>query len=151
MIRVHLERTIHRPIQQVFQHLTDIPRYPEWMPGNSILRHCTQDSDGVVGPGTTYTDRTTLGTVQGEVAEFQRPTRVVFHYSARLLGRVVLEGWPGYTLERTGPDTTLVRHDAEARLYGPFRVLQPVVQRIARNERRRTVDALKRSLESTTA
>lgn len=148
MIEVQLDRTINRPIQQVFEHLTDIERYPQWMPRKSILRDCTQDSPGSVGQGTLYTDKTSFGTVHGEVAAYQAPTRVVFHYAMRWFGRTVMEGWPGYTLERAGSARTVVHHHAKARLWGPLRLLQPIIQHIANNERRRTIDALKTALES---
>lgn len=148
MIRVDIEETIDRPIEEVFERLIDIERYPEWMPKRGLLVSCTQDDEGPVGVGTPYTDRTRLGTVRGEVVAFDRPKRVVFAYTARLGGRTLMRGWPGYTLERDGGGRTRVHHVAEGHLYGPFKLMRPLIQVIARGERRRTVDALKRSLES---
>lgn len=148
MIQVEINAIIKRPIEEVFEQLVDIPRYPEWMPDNSLLITCAKDSEGPVGVGTAYSDKTRLGTVRGEVAVFDRPHKVVFHYTARLLGMTVMEGWPGYALERDGEAATRIHHKAEARLYGLFKLAQPLVQRMARNERQRTVDALKESLES---
>jgi uncharacterized protein YndB with AHSA1/START domain len=148
MIQVEINATIKRPIEEVFEQLVDIPRYPEWMPDSSLLITCTKDSGGPVGIGTEYSDKTRLGTVHGEITEFKRPHKVVFHYTARKLGITVMEGWPGYKLERDGEAATRIRHKAEAQLYGPFKLMQPLVQRMAYNERRRTVDALKESLES---
>lgn len=148
MIRVEIEETIERPIEEVFEQLVDISGYPAWMPADSLLVTCTQRSEGPVAEGTTYLDETRLGPVKGEVSAFERPNQVVFHYTARMLGRTVMEGWPGYTLERDGDDRTRVHHVAEAHLYGPFKLMQPLVQAMARRERRRTVDALKKSLES---
>lgn len=147
MIRVDIRRTIDRPIEEVFDRLVDIARYPEWMPESGIFRSCTQDSPGPVDVGTRYTDYTPVGAIPGEVVELERPHRVVFHYVVRLLGATAMEGWPGYTLEPHEPARTIVHHRAEARLYGPFRMLRPLVQRLADGERGRTVDALKRSFE----
>lgn len=147
MIRVDVDAVIERPIEEVFARLVDIPRYNEWMPEDGLFVSCTQDSDGPVGVGTAYTDETRLGPVEGEVQVFEPPHEVVFHYTGRLLGLHAIEGWPGYTLEPQGEAATRVHHHAEARLFGPFKVLQPLIQRIARAERRRTVDALERSLE----
>ena len=149
MIKVEIHVTIKRPIEEVFEQLVDIPRYPEWMPDNGLFITCTKDSEGPIGVGTEYSDKTKLGTVHGEVTAFDRPHKVVFHYTARLLGMTVMEGWPGYELERDGETATKIHHHAEARLYGPFKLMQPLVQRMAQNERQRTVDALKESLEST--
>lgn len=131
MIKVDIEETVDRPIEEVFEQLVDIPRYPEWMPKDGLFVSCSQDSDGPVGVGTSYTDETRLGPAAGEVSVFEPPKRVVFHYTARLLGMQVIEGWLGYTLERAGESATRVRHHAEARLSGPWRLLRPVFQRMA--------------------
>jgi uncharacterized protein YndB with AHSA1/START domain len=148
VIRVDIHETIDRPIEDVFERIADIRRYPEWMPGTGLFVTCTQDSAGPVRHGTRYSDKTRLGTVHGEVSAFDRPRKVVFHYSARLLGLTVMEGWPGYALDRKGAGRTRVHHTANGRLYGPFRLLGPLVQRLASRERSRTVGALKQSLES---
>jgi len=147
MIRVEVHETIHRPIDEVFARLVDIAAYPAWLSRNWFFITCSKDSPGPVGEGTTYTDTTRLGAVRGDVSVFERPRKVVFHYTARLLGTTVMQGWPGYTLERDGESRTAVHHVAEGHLYGPFRLLRPVVQRIANAERRRTVQELKASLE----
>lgn len=148
MIRVDLHAVIPAPVDQVFTRVADIDRYSEWRTGGGgIFLACHQDSPGPVRQGTRYTDRTRLGTVIGEVVEFDRPTRVVFHYRSILLGRTTIEGWPGYTLQADGAGGTLVHHHAEARAYGPMRLLEPLLQRIADLERLRTLQALKRSFE----
>jgi hypothetical protein len=59
-----------------------------------------------------------------------------------------MEGWPAYTLKREGKDITKVYHEAKGYLYGIFKILQPLMSLIAHNERQRTVNALKKSLES---
>ena len=71
------------------------------MPDDGLFVTSSQDSEGPVGVGTTYSDRTRLGTVRGEISVFERPRKVVFHYTARLLGSTVMEGWPGYVLSAT--------------------------------------------------
>lgn len=148
MIRVDLRDTVAGPMEAVFGRLADIDRYPEWRAGGGgIFVTCSQDSAGPVAEATRYTDRTRLGTVHGEVVEFDAPRRIVFHYTARLRGRRVVEGWPGYTLEPEGAGSTLVHHHAEARTYGLMRPLEPLIQRIARHERRSTLQALKRSFQ----
>lgn len=147
MVSVELVREIDRPIEEVFDRLVDIDAYPDWLPRGGLFLGCAQTTDGPVAVGTGYVDRTRLGAVAGEVVELERPSRVVFRYTARLLGRTVMVGWPGYTLHPVD-DHTRVHHVAEGHLHGPFRLLQPLVQKVAEHERRRTVDALKASLES---
>jgi hypothetical protein len=57
-----------------------------------------------------------------------------------------MEARPVYELipAQTG---TEVRHTTEGQLFGVFRFMEPVVARVARGERKRTVEALKGSLE----
>lgn len=148
MIRVDIHETIRQPVEEVFARLVDIDRYPEWRAGGGgIFLTCSQDTPGSVGAGTRYTDRTRLGTVLGEVAVFEPPRRVIFHYTLRLLGRTTIEGWPGYTLESDGASGTRMHHHAEARTYGPLRLLEPLIQRVADREREATVQSLKESFE----
>lgn len=148
MIRVDIRERIPGPVEEVFRRLTDIDGYADWRAGSGgIFVTCSQDSPGPVGEGTRYTDRTRLGTVLGEVVEFDPPYRVVFHYTSRLFGRTTIEGWPGYALEPDAAGGTLVHHHAEARTYGPLRLLEPLMQRVADHERRVTVQALKESFD----
>ena len=148
MIRVEIDETIKRPIDDVFEQLADIERYPKWMPDDGLFITCMKDSEGPVRAGTAYTDRTRFGAVRGEVNAFERPNRIVFHYTLRIFGAKVMEGWPGYELKPGGPTATAVHHVGEAQLYGPFKLLSPVIRIMAQRERQRTVDALKASLES---
>jgi len=147
MIQVEIEEKVDRPIDVVFDQLVDIDGYPAWMPDGGFFVDCRVSSEGPVEEGTRYIDRTRLGAVSGEVATLERPERVVFHYTARLFGMKAMEGWPGYTLEPDGDAGTRLLHEAEARLYGPFKLLAPLIQILAERERQRTVDALKASLE----
>ena len=148
MIKVELEKTVDEPIDEVFDRLVDISGYNEWMPDTGLFVSCTQDSPGSVAAGTRYTDVTRLGTVRGEVVEFERPHRVVFHYTWNILALRAMDGWPGYELKPEGRGRTRVRHVARGKLHGVFKLLGPLVQRIAESERRRTVRGLKKSFES---
>lgn len=147
MIRVSINETIGRPIEEVFEQLVDIDRYPDWMPDTGIFLNCWKESEGPVGLGTTFVDKTRLGTVKGDITAFKRPHTVTFHYTDYMFGRKVIEGWPAYTLEPNGPSSTRVHHKAEAHLYGVYRLFQPIFQKIARKERTGTLHALKASLE----
>jgi hypothetical protein len=57
-----------------------------------------------------------------------------------------MEARPAYELVSTQTGTE-VRHTAEGRLFGIFGLMKPVEARVARGERKRTVEALKASLE----
>ena len=146
MIRVELNMIVARPIEDVFARLTDFSDYSRWMPKLGIFVECGQTSEGLVGEGTTYYDRGRMGTFRGEIVEFRAPTRVAFRESLRWLGVEVMEARPSYELVPTQTGTE-VRHTAEGRLFGIFGLMGPVVARVARGERKRTVEALKASLE----
>ena len=146
MIRVEMNTLVARPIEDVFGRLTDLSDYSRWMPKLGIFVRCGQTSEGPVGEGTTYYDRGRMGTFRGEIVEFRPPTRVAFRESLRWLGVDVMEARPEYELVPTQTGTE-VRHTAEGQLFGVFKLMEPVVARVARGERKRTLEALKGSLE----
>lgn len=144
-----LTRTVRAPIEEVFARLADVEGHNRWMPDKgSMLRHTRQTSGGPPGLGTTYEDKTTVGTIPGEIVEFDPPRRLVHHWwDSTRSGRIKMEGWPGYTLESTGDDETLVRHDAKLRAHGVYRMAIPVLKRLAVRERTATLEALRKSFE----
>ena len=146
MIRVELNTVVARPPEDVFARLTDFSDYSRWMPKVGIFVECGQTSEGPVGEGTTYYDRGRMGTFRGEIEEFRAPTKVAFRETLRWLGVEVMEARPSYELVATQTGTE-VRHTAEGRLFGIFGLMEPVVAWVARGERKRTVEALKASLE----
>lgn len=144
-----LERTIGAPVDAVFARLADIEGHNEWMPDRgSILKRTEQTSPGPAGVGTTYVDRTSVGETPGEIVEFDAPRRLVYHWWDRSRsGRTKVEGWPGYSLEAVDEQTTLVRHDARLQTYGRYRLVTPVLRRIAVRERTATLAALQASFD----
>ena len=114
----------------------------------SIRRLTEQTSPGEPGLGTTFVDTTSFGLTPGEIAEFEPPHTLVYHWWDRSRsGRLHLEGWPAYSLEVSGDGTTLVRHHARVVTHGIYRPATPVLRRIAVRERTATMEALKASFE----
>ena len=146
MVRVELDTFIERPIEEVFSQLINVSDYIRWMPKRGIFIRSGQTSDGPMGVGTTFYDRGWMGTFRGEIVAFEPPTRVSFREQLRLLGVPIMEARPGYELTSTSTGTR-VKHWAEGELFGPFKVMQPMAARLAHGERKRTLDALKVSLE----
>jgi uncharacterized protein YndB with AHSA1/START domain len=141
-----MDSVIARPIDDVFGRLVDLRDYARWMPRLGMFIRSGQTSEGPVGVGTTYYDRGWMGTFLGEIKEFHAPSRVAFKEELRWLGVTVMEARPEYELVST-PGGTRVHHTAEARLFGIFKIMTPLVAWMARAERSRTVHALRDSLE----
>lgn len=148
MIRIELQTEIEAPISEVFDCLTDLRGYNKWMPKSSLLIESTQSSDGPVGRGTRFSDKVKGGKAIGEITKFERPGKVNFRQSVYFLGIKALESRPAYTLESNN-GSTKVHHIAEGNLYGLFKLFRPIVKKVAVAERKRTLHALKKELEST--
>jgi uncharacterized protein YndB with AHSA1/START domain len=148
-IEFDLERTIQAPIEQVFARLVDIDGHNSWVARDaSMLKATRQTSPGEPKVGTTYVDETSRGPLQGEIVELEAPHTVVYHWWDKApSGRLKLEGWPGYSLQATGDNGTLVRHHAKLNAYGWYRLAAPILRWVALRERTVTVDALKSSFE----
>jgi uncharacterized protein YndB with AHSA1/START domain len=149
-VRVEREEIIARPPEQTFERATDLAHYADWMPRTGIFKSCSHISDDPVRLGTTYIDRGRMGAFQGEVVEFERPSRVVYREMLHWFGALVVVVRLSYEFSPVARGTAL-HHVAESELHGVFRLMLPMVALIGRGERRRTTRALKDSLESEVA
>src|SRR4051794_8149764 len=146
-IRYETRTTIDRPISDVFARLADVDGYRTWMRRTGVFRRSGRTSDGPLGPGTAYFDATRMGTFRGAVTDYEPPSRLGFRETLRWFGSDLMEARPAYILEADG-DKTIVHHVAEGELFGMMRLMKPVAALLARSERARTVESLRRSLES---
>jgi uncharacterized protein YndB with AHSA1/START domain len=150
IVRFESTIVIHRRVGEVFEQLADLPGYARWMHHTGMFRQCRLTSEGPVGLGTTYADATRMGTFEGEVVEFEAPTRLAFRETLRWFGSPMSQARPEYTLDGDGDgDTTTVHHVAVGELYGPMRFMKPGAALMARLERSRTLTSLRRALEPT--
>ena len=146
-VRYQTRATIDRPVSDVFARLADLDGYRTWMRRTGLFRRSRQTSDGPVGRGTAYVDATRMGAFRGEVTDYEPPARIGFRETLRWFGSDLMEARPQYTLE-ADQDKTIVHHVAEGELFGLMRLMKPAAALLARSERARTVEALRRSLES---
>lgn len=147
MVRYESQVVVQRPVGEVFDRLADLPGYAGWMHRTGLFRRCRMTSELPVRAGTTYVDSTWMGAFQGEVTEFEPPTRIAFRETLRWFGFSMSQARPAYVLE--GDDSaTVVHHVAEGQLYGWMRFMKPAAAWMANRERTSTLDSLKRSLES---
>jgi uncharacterized protein YndB with AHSA1/START domain len=149
VIEFDLTRLVHAGIEDVFARLADIDGHNDWMPKTgSMLRRTRQTSPGEPMLGTTFLDETSFGDTPGEIAEFQPPTTLVYHWWDRSKsGRLKLEGWPAYRLETSDGGYTLVRLHAKVETHGIYRFATPFLRRIAVKERAVILEALAASFE----
>jgi uncharacterized protein YndB with AHSA1/START domain len=146
-VRYESRTTIDRSIEDVFARLADLSGYRSWMHRTGLFGRCGQTSDGPLGEGTEYFDASRMGTFRGEVTEFQPPSRIGFRERLRWFGFDLMEARPEYFLE-ADQQKTIVHHVAEGELFGGMRLMKPVAGLLAKSERARTVESLRRSLES---
>jgi uncharacterized protein YndB with AHSA1/START domain len=146
-VRYETSTTINKPIGDVFRRLANVDDYRTWMRRTGMFRRSGQTSDGPLGSGTAYFDATRMGTFRGKVTDYEMPSRIGFRETLRWFGSDLMEARPNYTLE-ADRDKTIVHHVAEGELFGAMRLMKPVAALLARSERARTVNALRRSLES---
>jgi uncharacterized protein YndB with AHSA1/START domain len=146
-VRFESRTVIERPVAVVFERLADLPGYRRWMHRTGLFRRSGLTSEAPIGVGTAYFDATRMGTFEGEVTEFVRPSRLAFRETLRWFGSEMSQARPEYFLDADG-DATVVHHVAVGELFGWMRFMKPAAALMARVERTRTLKSLKRSLES---
>ena len=147
MIKVEIIFLVEKPIENVFELISDISDYRMWAPDKSkffIENEIT--SEGHIGLGTTYVDRLRwFGKSIGEIVQYQPPSKIEFQQKT-LFGLPVFRCKFEYML-RSHQNSTEVIHKAEATPYSIFKLLEPILSIIVRSERERTCHAIRRVLE----
>ncbi len=146
-VRFEARTLIECPADVVFERLADLANYRRWMRRTGLFRRCDLVSEAPVRQGTTYVDATRMGTYQGEVTEFVRPSRIAFRETLHWFGSPMAQARAEFSL---GGDEnqTVVHHVAVGELYGWMRLMKPAAALMAKSERTRILNSLKGSLES---
>lgn len=139
-----IDLVIARPPSEVFEALTHLGSFGQQVGSSMTYRGTIDVSDDPVRIGSTYTDRTPIGRLRGEVIELETDKRVVFR-QATADGRLAVR--ISYQLQPTASGTRLVRA-GEITTRGWLAVVHPIVVRSTVRENRRTMASLKSSLEA---
>ncbi len=138
-----LALAIDRPPGAVYVALTSLGPLRGRIDTSGTYRGTVDISDEPIRVGSTYVDRTPLGRLHGTVLELEPDRRVVFRQAT---AREDLDIRITYALEPATTGTRLVR-TGEITTRGWLGAVHPVVVWATRAENRRTMEALKASLE----
>jgi uncharacterized protein YndB with AHSA1/START domain len=139
-----IDLAIERAPAVVFEALTRVGSLQRHIGSSGTYRGTVDVSDDPVRVGSTYVDRTPIGRFQGQVVKLEPDRRVVFR---QVTTRNDLDITITYVLEPAASGTRLVR-TGEITTRGLLALVHPIVVRSTRAENRRTMDALKASLEA---
>jgi uncharacterized protein YndB with AHSA1/START domain len=144
MIELAFERTIPASPADVFARLADLVGYQDWLSDDSTSLGCTLTSAGTIGRGSTYLDRTKMGTMVGEITEHDPPALLEFRQRLTRFGIPVFEATQTNELSACNGGT-LLRHRFKATTFGPFRLMERVAAKQVTAERVRVLGALHQS------
>lgn len=145
MAELRFETVIQRPIEEVFNLITDLPHYGEWLSPSNLYGNVTQYTGMPVGRGTQYVDQGKMTRMTGRVTAFEAPKRITFQQSTvSMLGALEVE--IRYTLESAGDGTRVIR-EVDVRPGGAFGLIQGRLLKSIRQESERILAAMKLWLE----
>jgi uncharacterized protein YndB with AHSA1/START domain len=137
------EAEIGADAETIFDLIIDFRGQGRWLTRSSAFHGTEEISSDSVALGTTYREPGPLGVRNGEVTEFERPTRLTFHQPMTIrFGLGTVEVTLRYTLT-PGLGSTHVRRVVTIDVPWPLKLFQPVVAHAFRVESGRTLIALK--------
>ena len=148
MIKVEISFVVERPIHLVFERISDVANYSEWVPERSgFFLENKITSEEPFGLGTTYMDKLKWGgRAYGEITRYEPPFNIRFEQKT-VFGLPVFHSTVEYVLRPLQTSTEIV-HRFEAKPYKVFKLIEPVLSRLVRPERERTCGAIKHALEN---
>ena len=148
MIKVAIKFNVPKPVETVFELISDIPNYSNWVPANSNFFIETKvTSEGKIGLGSTYTDKLRgFVTSYGEIVRFIPPYEIELFEKKTFFGIRLFEANFSYILKTIGEGTE-VSHEASANPCGLFKLLSPINSLVVNSERKLTCNAIKSLLE----
>ena len=77
-IQAKYDAFTHASANQVFELLSNLNGYRDWLGGSRMFRECHQLADGPPIVGARYVDRGAVGELQGEIVVCDPPTHIRF-------------------------------------------------------------------------
>jgi uncharacterized protein YndB with AHSA1/START domain len=143
MVRVEVDTTIDRPIEEVFAYASDIDRQPEWV---SPLTDSRKMASGPTGVGTAYRQTAKfLGRrmdMDCEITGYEPPTLYAFRAKN---GPMHME--MRFTLTPEGSESTKVTQVVEGESAGFFKLADPILARTMKKQFVADLETLKTLLE----
>jgi len=137
---------VNAPVKRVFDFVSDIPNYANWVPpDSSYFIESKVTSAGPVGLGTTYEDKLTLGKSFGKVVEYRPFEKLVFEQKWYPQSHV-FDARIEYHFEPLNGDTKISRVNDITPVEWAM-PLKPQLTEMSREESRRSCEALKKTLE----
>ncbi len=146
-ISLELEVPLGRPAAEVFAHLTDVERWPEWLIASGIVRVEVLDPGAIAEGSRLRIDQRVAGraaTLEGHVTAFDAPNR--FAVTGRDKDGITVE--IDATVLPDGP-TTRLRWNLEVGLPLRYRVLESMATPQVRRAAALDLEAFRQRLEST--
>ncbi|TXN29723.1 SRPBCC family protein [Lacisediminihabitans profunda] len=142
MVRITNTIDINAPTQRVYVALRSLEAYPTWLRHSPVYHGTKMRTSPAAGP-LTYEDSTMVGRMRGELVEDVPDHALQFHQN-KPSGS--LDALIRYDLDDAGGGTHLTRV-GELTTRGMFRIVQPILLRMAAAESERTMKSLKAHLE----
>ena len=143
-MRVEESIEINKPLEEVFNYVSDVGNFPEW------TAHTLEVRKDTPGPPQ-QSDRFTLA-IKSVGRRFETPyERTAYEHNRRYTDRAVGGPIPNqqweYTFEEV-PGGTSLRRAVEAELGGLVRLLEPLQKRVVQRQLRKDLQTLKDVLEA---
>jgi uncharacterized protein YndB with AHSA1/START domain len=137
---------VQASVKQVFDLVSDIPNYTNWVTLNSpFFIDSKLTSEGPVGLGTTFEDKLTLGKAVGRVVEYRPFERLAIEQKWYPESHV-FEGRVEHHFEPTNGETKISRV-YEITPVGWAEPLKPALTEMSRDECQRTCEAIRKTFE----
>ncbi len=142
MPKLNFRTEINSPMGRVFQLITDLKRYNQWLPASRLYTAVSDVSQEPVRLGTTYVDNGSVA-MMGEVTAFHPPAHITFSQTSPNVDLTI------HYMLATIDKRTRVARDVDFQPKGMLtKLFAPLAMGRIRKENERVLQAMKTYLES---